>query len=100
MDGGDRSRREHAIESNATTRVVYRQSNCRVRTFFGSKGTHSVPYEAAHKRLPIPFRLGWLKQIFYAKRGALDCLSRTQVTYGTCVLPVSLPIHAQKGWTP
>jgi hypothetical protein len=35
MDGGGRSRREHAIESNATTRVVYGQSNCRVRTFFG-----------------------------------------------------------------
>jgi hypothetical protein len=34
MDGGGRSRREHAIESNATTRVVYGQSNCRVRTLF------------------------------------------------------------------
>jgi hypothetical protein len=29
MDGGGRSRREHAIESNATTRGVYGQSNCR-----------------------------------------------------------------------
>jgi hypothetical protein len=55
MDGGGRSRREHAIESNATTGVVYGQSNCRVRTFCDANGMHSVPYEAVHKRLPIPF---------------------------------------------
>lgn len=53
MDEGDRSRREHAIEGNATKRVVYGQSNCRVRTpsnvirVDGSpKGTHSVPYKS------------------------------------------------------
>jgi hypothetical protein len=35
-DGGGRSRREHVIESNAG-------SHCRVHTV-SSKGTHSVPY--------------------------------------------------------
>jgi hypothetical protein len=27
-----------------------------VRTFSAANGTHSVPYEAVHKGLPIPFR--------------------------------------------
>jgi hypothetical protein len=41
--------------------------------FRPANGTHSVPYEA------VSLRIGWLKQVFYANRGALDFLSRTQV---------------------
>jgi hypothetical protein len=45
-----------------------------VRTFFGSKGTHSVPYHAVHQRLLIPVRLGWLKQIFLREKGRAGLL--------------------------
>lgn len=52
-----------------------------VRTVNAEKGTHSVPYEAVDKRLPIPFSIKFAETNFYAKRCALDFLSRTQVMY-------------------
>jgi hypothetical protein len=74
MDGGDRSRQEHAIESNATTRVVYGQSNCRVRTFVGGKRYAQRTLRAVHQPLPISSdRLA--KADFFMRKGGTRWIS-------------------------
>jgi hypothetical protein len=60
-------------------RMARLQVGYAVRTFCDINGTHSVPYEAVHQRLPVPLQMGWLKQHLTRKEGALNFLSRTQV---------------------
>jgi hypothetical protein len=54
MNGGGRSRREHAIESNATTKGWSQdRAIAECVPFAAEKGTHSVPYGPSAP--PTPF---------------------------------------------